>query len=181
MTSLVWCFIFLTKYFKPLEVFFHKFFAHLTRNQEDKPKTQVNSKFWDKIIGEEGWKYSYIWGLLYGFGKKNSLSHFWKNRHFRVTDCSDKEKFFSAEIKKWSSCKNRPFFTDKNAFTISNFTIPIFNSFTKDDPIVTKYEAEREKIKQLYKGKDFVTYTLELLTDTSGIEKKQKGSLSLNP
>ena len=42
MTSLVWCFIFLTKYFKPLEVFFHKFFAHLTRNQEDKPKTQVN-------------------------------------------------------------------------------------------------------------------------------------------
>lgn len=63
--------------------------------------------------------------------------------------------------------------TDKNAFTLSNFTIPVFNSFTENDPFVAKYEAERENIRQLYKGKDFVTWTLELLTEVPDVEKEK--------
>lgn len=57
-------------------------------------------------------------------------------------------------------------YDNKDAYTLSNFTIPIFKSFSENDPVVAKYEAEKEKIRQLYKGKDFVTYTLELLTET---------------
>lgn len=124
-----------------------------------------SSNFWNKVKGKEAWRYSYLWGLLYGFGKENAFSHFWKSRHIRAIECNEKEKLLAASLKKWSSCKNRPSLTDSNAFTISNFTIPIFNSFSENDPVATKYEAEREKIKQLYKGKDFVFFTLELLTD----------------
>jgi hypothetical protein len=124
-----------------------------------------SSKFWDKITKKDAWRYSYLWGLLYGFGKENAFSHFWKSRHIRSSNCSQKEKILAQKIEKWVSCKNRPDFNDKNAFTLSNFTIPIFNSFSKDDPVVAKYESERERIKRLYKGKDFVTYTLELLTE----------------
>lgn len=131
------------------------------------------SKFWDKIHGKDAWRYSYLWGFLYGFGKENTFTHFWKSRHLRATNCSEKEKLFAASIKKWPSCKNRTAFTDKNAFTLSNFTIPVFNSFTENDPVVAKYEAERENIRQLYKGKDFVAYTLELLTELPDAEKEK--------
>lgn len=123
-----------------------------------------SSNFWDKIRGKDAWKYSYLWGLLYGFGKENSFFHCWNNRHIRLIDCDEKEKLVSTSIKKHTSCKHRPTFSDNNAFTISNFTIPIFYSYIENDPIVIKYEMERKKIKKLYKGKDFVTFTLELLT-----------------
>ena len=131
-----------------------------------------NSNFWDKIREKDAWRYSYLWGLLYGFGKENSFSHFWKSRHLKATDCNEREKLLAASVKKWVSCKNRPALTDKNAFTLSNFTIPIFNSFTENDPVVAKYEAERENIKKLYKGKDFVACTLELLTELPDTEKE---------
>lgn len=124
-----------------------------------------HSDFWNTIRGKEAWKYSYLWGLLYGFGKENTFSHFWKNRHSRDTYCNEKEKTLAASLKTWSSCKNRPSPTDSGAFTISNFTIPAFKSFAQNDPVVAKYEMERGKIQQFYKGKDFVTFTLELLTD----------------
>ncbi len=126
-----------------------------------------NSNFWDKITGKGAWQYSHLWGLLYGFGKENSFLHRWNNRHIRQIDCDDREKYVATSIKKWSSSKNRPTFSDNNAFNISNFTIPIFFSYTENDPIVIKYEIERKKIKKLYKGKDFVSFTLELLTKTS--------------
>jgi hypothetical protein len=125
----------------------------------------ASSNFWDKIRGEDAWRYSYLWGLLFGFGKENTFAHLWKTRHMGQMACNEKEKSLAMSLKKWSSCKNRPSFSDKNAFTISNFTIPIFVSFCKNDPVVAKYEAERERIKKLYKGKDFVTFTLDLLTD----------------
>ena len=131
-----------------------------------------NSKFWDKITGKEAWKYSYLWGLLYGFGKENTFLHFWKNRHIR--EPCEKEKLLSTNLQTWSSCKDRPSFIDKNAFTISLFPIPLFKSFSPEDPIVAKYEMERKKIQHLYKGKDFVTFTLELLTDVTdeSVEKQ---------
>lgn len=132
-----------------------------------------SSNFWDKIREKEAWRYSYLWGLLYGFGKENAFSHFWRSRHLRATNCNEKEKFLAASIKKWSSCKNRTAVTDKNAFTLSNFTIPLFNSFAENDPVVAKYETEREDIKQLYKGKDFVTCTLELLAELPDVGKEK--------
>lgn len=124
-----------------------------------------NSNFWDKLRGKESWRYATLWGLLYGFGKENSFSYTWKGRHIKEPYRTEKEKLLAGSFKSQSSCKNRPSRSDKGAFTISNFTIPIFKSFIENDPVVTQYEVEKEKIKQLYKGKDFVTFTLELLTE----------------
>lgn len=137
--------------FDPLEVVFEM--------EQDK------SPFWDTIHGKEAWNYSYLWGLLYGFGKENSFTHFWKSRNIRSDKYCEKGKILSPHIKKWPSYKNRPSFSEKGAFSLSNFVIPAFNSFSENDPVVAKYEAEKEKIKELYKGKDFVIQTLELLTE----------------
>lgn len=60
----------------------------------------------------------------------------------------------------------------KPAFSISNFPIPSFASFSKNDPIVVQYKREREMIQEAYQGKDFVTFTLELLTDAQWKEEK---------
>lgn len=130
-----------------------------------------NSRFWDKLRGEEGWRYATLWGLLYGFGRENSFSYTWKGSYAKEPSRPEKEKLWAASLQPQSSCKHRPSRTDKGAFTISNFTIPIFKSFSENDPIIAKYDSEREKIKQLYKGKDFVSFTLELLTELPSPQK----------
>lgn len=130
-----------------------------------------NSNFWDSLSGEEGWRYATLWGLLYGFGKENSFSYTWKGRHTKEPNRTEKEKLWAISLQAQSSCKSRPSRDDKGAFTISNFTIPIFKSFNENDPVVAKYEAEREKIRQRYKGKDFVAFTLELLTELPDTHK----------
>lgn len=131
-----------------------------------------NSNFWDKLRGEEGWRYATLWGLLYGFGKENAFSYTWKGRNTKEPNRTEQEKLWAASLPSWSSCKNRPSRTDKGAFTLSNFTIPVFKSFIENDPVVAKYEAERKNIRQLYKGKDFVACTLELLTELPDVEKE---------
>lgn len=131
-----------------------------------------HSKFWDKLRGEEGWRYATLWGLLYGFGRENAFFYTWKGRHAKEPNRIEQEKLWAASLQSKSSCKKRPVRTEKNAFTISNFTIPIFKSFMENDPVVAKYEAERKNIRQLYKGKDFVACTLELLTELPGMGKE---------
>lgn len=137
--------------FDPLEVVFELENAH--------------SDFWDKLRGEEGWRYAPLWGLLYGFGRENAFSYTWKGRNKKEPDRSEKERLWSASLQPHLSCKNRPAIAEKNAFTIAHFSIPIFKSFTDNDPVVAQYETERERIQQIYKGKDFVACTLELLAE----------------
>ncbi len=131
-----------------------------------------HSNFWGKLEGKEGWRYATLWGLLYGFGKENAFSYTWKGRSTKEPHRTEKEKLWAANLQSQSSCKNRPSGSEEGAFTISNFTTPIFKSFIENDPVVAKYEAERESIRQLYKGKDFVSCTLELLTELPGMEKE---------
>lgn len=124
-----------------------------------------HSPFWDLLRGEESWQYTTLWGLLYGFGKENAFSYTWKGRHAKESSRTEQEKCWAARLTPLTSCQNVPVVTDKNAFSILNFTIPIFKSFVENDPVIAKYEAERTKIQQLYQGKDFVTFTLELFTE----------------
>lgn len=123
------------------------------------------SPFWDKIMGDDSWKYSVLWGLLFGFGKENSFSYLWASRHIRGMNLTQQENQWSLTLPSWSSCNNYPSVSDKNAFSIFNFSIPLFKSFIENDPIVLKYEKEKEEIKKMYKGKDFVSYTLEFLCE----------------
>ena len=72
------------------------------------------------------------------------------------------EKEFAESIQK------QPFRFRQNFFmkySIADFPIPTFATYSKPNSMVMKYEKEREEIQKLYKGKDFVDYTLELLTD----------------
>ncbi len=100
-----------------------------------KPK----SLFWEKL-GESGG--AYTWGLLYGFGERNA--------------------FF------YSSSEERPSFNGQTFNPLpstENVLLPSFISFSKDDPIVKRYEKERVGIKKAYEGKNFVHQTLLKLAE----------------
>jgi hypothetical protein len=92
------------------------------------------SDFWEKI-NREGTPE--LWGLLYGFGDKNSFCFSWKqDRHYK----------FSRLDTVFSSQEFIP------VPSIKHFSIPIFASFSAGDPIVKRYEEEREKVRRR-KGK----------------------------
>jgi hypothetical protein len=106
--------------------------------------------FWDKLN-------SYHYGLLFGFGKTNSQMFHWKYfDHPKSCDefCKDIKFSFSNEQLKGSI-----------KFSIDYFLIPAFASFNNLDPVIDSYKNEREKIKEVYKGKDFLDITLQKLTE----------------
>lgn len=111
---------------------------------------QKNSVFWQNLN-------SYLYGLLFGFGKTNSLLFHWK--HFDHPKSCDE------------FCKNiKPSFSNEQLrgcikFTINNFQIPSFMSFNELDPIVNLYKEERVMIQEIYKDKDFLNLTLQKLTE----------------
>lgn len=118
--------------------------------------------FWEKIVSSE---YCHLWGLLYGFGKQNAYSFFWKNRHRIGLASSTEEALLSPYIDKKFSREEQGFFGKITNWLVFNFPIPIFASFSQDDPVIKKYIAEKREIKRLYKGKDFLNFTLKLLTE----------------
>lgn len=126
-------------------------------------ENEKTSDFWNKLHEMNPCKSSPLWGLLYGFGRKNAFGYLWKWRN--IKDEYALEKVFGQTIDQRSSNKQKwPHCTGPSAYSITKFPIPTFSSYSENDPIIAKYETEREKIKQLYKGKDFVDFTLELLT-----------------
>ena len=115
-----------------------------------------HSDFWNRLEGPE---HCILWGLLYGFGKENSYGYQWKWKNIKKEEASAKEKSFTKIIHQHSSNKNRI-----SRHSITDFLIPTFTSFSDNDSIVVKYQEERKYIQYLYKRKDFVDFTLELLT-----------------
>jgi hypothetical protein len=101
------------------------------------------SIFWDKLKGEES---SFLWGILYGFGKENSLCYLWKHKHkfLNKIESFDSEEFIPTP-------------------SLRNFSIPAFASFFENDPVVKKYKNERNAIQKEYQGKDFLNHTLKIL------------------
>lgn len=99
-----------------------------------------NSEFWGKIKGKES---STLWGIMYGFGKKNSFCYSWESKYNFLNGLTSDEFFLIPSLK--------------------NFSIPIFASFSKTDPVVEKYKKEREMIQKEYQGKNFLKHTLELM------------------
>ena len=86
-------------------------------------------------------------GILFGFGKENSWCYYWKYH-----DGSEKAKKFANSLKGRASEENQQF----KIWTIRDFPIPGFASFSEDDEIVKKYQKQREKIMKIYQGKDLV-------------------------
>jgi len=111
---------------------------------------QEQSVFWD-VVSE----HSDLIGLLYGFGFRNSQCFNWK---------------FSEEVPE--SFKNSLQLNLSTDWKCKNFSghekacdlqIPVFCSFQQDDPVIKKYEEEREKIQKLYAEKDVVKIAVEHL------------------
>lgn len=122
-----------------------------------------DSKVW-KILNEKGQSCTYLWGILFGYERQNSFGYHWKWRNVINPETDISEKEFSSALVKQSSNKNIINRTKKNAFTILKFPIPAFASFSEHDPVVKKFEKERRQIQKVYRRKDFLDTTLELLT-----------------
>jgi hypothetical protein len=100
---------------------------------------------------------AHLWGILFGYGKMNSYLFQWQN-YDHPESCN---KF----------CENIVSFFSKDPikghikYTIKEFSIPGFKSFNEIDPVVSNYREERNRIKETYKGKDFLELTLKKLTE----------------
>lgn len=124
---------------------FHPLELTINMNQKD-------SVFWEKIDGE-----AHLWGLLFGFGKINSYLFQWQHfDHPKSCDeyCKNIVSFFSNEPIKGHF-----------KYTIDQFEIPAFKTFNELDPVVDNFRYERNRIKEIYKNKDFLNLTLKKLTE----------------
>jgi len=113
---------------------------------------EKDAVIWKKINGN-----AHIWGLLFGFGKTNSYLFQWQ--HFdHPESCND-------------FCRNIDTFLSEDSvkgymkYTINNFSIPAFKSFNVIDPVIDNFRTEKNRIKEIYKGNDFLDLTLKKLTE----------------
>lgn len=112
-----------------------------------------SSEFW-KIFKKSG--NSFLWGLLFGYGEKNSKLFQWEKEEsisfpFRGTS------YNSLWLKKRRLLRRA--FGEK----IENLDIPQFVIYQPIDEIVGKYIVEKERIIQIYKKKDFAETTVAFL------------------
>ncbi len=109
----------------------------------DYPVEQILSEIEDpkSIFWDRAFENHYLSGLLHGYGEENS-------RYFT--------RVAKGEVK--------PVFSDHQNRTVSNekFPLPIF-AITDDDQQCEKYKEQRIKIQQIYRNKNFLKKTLELL------------------
>lgn len=130
--------------FDPLEVVFD------ISNEE--------SIFWNEIFNGEGTQENIcLLGILFGYGFENSysfslLSH--KNKEGKIGEFIS--NLFSQILRIESSPQIK-------SVSSSKFTIPGFKSFSNLDPIIERYQKEKEIIKNFYKGKDVETVTMNRL------------------
>lgn len=111
-----------------------------------------NSKFWNAVL-----KQNVLVGILLGFGRYNAWCFMWdyvyEDTQNRVTSFL---KSFSVKATGESYINN---------LGLEHLSLPIFMDYSSDnDDLLKKYEKERSKIKDLYKGRDQVGLALEWLT-----------------
>ena len=110
---------------------------------------EKGSMFWDKIKGNP-----ITYGILFGFGAKNSLKFYWEN-----WGQPENSESFSDCVPAYVSDS----LTDGKS-SLENLILPAFMSFFKEDEVIEKYKKEREAIRSEYQGKNFLDYTLQKLT-----------------
>ncbi|MCB1073644.1 MAG: hypothetical protein KDK96_11190 [Chlamydiia bacterium] len=112
---------------------------------------EQESAFWSQVMSDDWCR-----GVLFGFGKKNSWCFCWKYRNN-----PEEAKEFTSNLKGRPSEKHSKF----KVWTIEEFNIPGFASFSEEDPFIKKYQQQRKKIIEIYKGKDFVELSLQKLIE----------------
>jgi hypothetical protein len=108
-----------------------------------------DSPFWQLVSDN-----SALMGILFGYGRENSWMFHWK--HF---DHDEKKDHFAKIVTTYSSDYSRQ---GKNK--LADFSLPAFMVINTKDKMIKKYRKEREEIKKIYKGQDFVELTLQKMT-----------------
>lgn len=107
----------------------------------------IDSPFWKKVNDHAA-----LIGILFGFGERNSWSFYWKyfghqEKYERVAEAipsqvSDPQHQYGQS-------------------SLADFSLPVFMIVGDGkDEMVEKYRKEREEIKKIYKGQDFIELTL---------------------
>jgi hypothetical protein len=110
-----------------------------------------HSPFWKAIEGN-----ALLSGLLLGYGKVNAYAFQWQNN---MASTKVMQLLNSLQRKDGDDA-----FLGKVQFSPSHFDTPSYICFENDFETRNQYRKERKAIKKLYKGKEFLTYTLEILT-----------------
>ena len=111
---------------------------------------EKGSEFWTKTF-----ECPALVGLLLGYGMKNSFCFQWKYCNLPQTH----EKFADSILFQFS---DQP---QSGKATFDKLPLPIFASFAEgEDEVVEKYKREREIIREAYDEKDFLTLTIQKLT-----------------
>ncbi len=113
---------------------------------------EKGSEFWNEVF-DKSINNSALVGVLFGYGIKNAFCFQWKwwpSSEFQQVADAMKPRFSNESLSGEAKIERLP--------------IPIFASFFDEDEIVEKYNRERDKIKKIYQGKDFLDLTLRKLT-----------------
>ena len=100
---------------------------------------------------------SHLFGLLFGYGKENSYFFQWKN--------FDHPKSCEKFCEKIRINPSHNLFKGRIKLSIDNFYVPTFMSFNEIDPVIETYKQERQQIKEIYKGHDFLDTTLRRILE----------------
>lgn len=111
---------------------------------------EEGSEFWEIVFND-----STLMGLLYGFGLENALAFHWKYRNNHPCETA-----LSSHL--YYTFNDLP--ANQGEASLRTFSIPIFASFSSEDPVVKKYLFEKKSIQEMYKHQDFVELTLKRLT-----------------
>jgi hypothetical protein len=134
---------------RAVEFDFHPFEVVLDMQNRESP-------FWQKVRSSK--ESPLLWGLLFGYGKMNSLAYYWK--YFDCPhSCEDRLKSFPSQF-------SNPSPRGQVRLSEKNFLIPAFISFSEDDEVIRRYQGERERIKNAYKGDDRLQFVLNQLTSS---------------
>jgi len=96
-----------------------------------------------------------LWGLLFGYGKTNAYTYNWK--YFDSPKSC--RKFVDALSMKGSA----PSPKGRVRLSKDHFEVVPFMTFDENDERVAQYQAERERIRKIYKGKKVLDITLKKL------------------
>jgi hypothetical protein len=112
-----------------------------------------HSVFWNKTFANH-----LLQGILYGYGERNAYffsRQFAKHKKYI-------HPFDECMLGAGSSIKNEP-----QEGSLEKLQLPLFRSYSPlygQDPIITKYEKERETIQKRLKGKNFTEEVLKRVT-----------------
>lgn len=111
---------------------------------------EKGSEFWNKAFESPA-----LVGLLLGYGMKNSFCFQWKYCNLPSTH----EKFADSILFQFSDQPH------SGKATFDKLPLPIFASFAEgEDEVVERYKRERKLIQETYDEKDFLTLTIQKLT-----------------